>query len=304
MEEATATVYSSLKESDSSLLLDYARGWAWQQALLHQRLHQRRLNPESSSSDAVLLLEHSPVYTLGRGAKEGHITFLASDDVNNEAERHALSRSNRGPGSARLAMDQVKLDSLLSSSTSVVVDELLSVHIQAIPVVAPNGVPIYRIDRGGEVTYHGPGQLVVYPLLDLKNHASLKPDLHWYLRQMEQVVIGTLQHYGVDAAERDEDNTGVWVEEKKVAAVGVSATRWITTHGFALNVCPDLTYFDTSHILPCGIEGRGVTSLHELMHGSSDEDLPTVQHVANTVLQQLESLMGIKVDADAVKRIQ
>jgi len=159
--------------------------------------------------------------------------------------------------------------------------------------MAPNGVPIYRVERGGEVTFHGPGQLVVYPLLDLKR-VPLKQDLHWYLRMVEEVVILTLQHYDIDAC-RDEVNTGVWVGDAKVAAVGVTASKWITTHGFALNINPDLGYFDTSNILPCGIEGRGVTSIEKVLTERGEVEIPTLEDVATVVLRNLQLVFDIEV---------
>ena len=107
--------------------------------------------------------------------------------------------------------------------------------------MALNGVPIYHVERGGEVTFHGPGQLVVYPLLDLRR-PPYKQDLHWYLQMVEEVVIQTLLAYEIKGY-RDDINTGVWVGKEKVAAVGVTSSRWITTHGFALNVSPDQSFF-------------------------------------------------------------
>ena len=116
---------------------------------------------------------------------------------------------------------------------------------------------IHRIERGGEVTHHCPGQIVLYPILDLNYHLR---DLHWYLRQLEQVVISALEAWGI-AAHRVEGLTGVWVEGYKVAAVGIKVSRWITMHGLALNVCPDMTGF--SSITPCGISDRPVGSLSQ-----------------------------------------
>jgi lipoyl(octanoyl) transferase len=118
---------------------------------------------------------------------------------------------------------------------------------------------LVRIERGGEVTYHCPGQLVGYPILNLKHH---QPDLHWYLRQLEEVVIRVLALYGLKG-ERIAGLTGVWVAERKVAAIGIKVSRWITMHGFALNVCPDLSGF--SQIVPCGIADKPVGSLVEFV---------------------------------------
>jgi lipoyl(octanoyl) transferase len=163
----------------------------------------------------------------------------------------------------------------------------------SIPVMAPNGVPIYRVERGGEVTFHGPGQLVVYPVLDLRR-PPYKQDLHWYLRMVEEIVIQTLSAYDIEG-HRDEINTGVWVGEQKVAAVGVTSSRWITTHGFALNVSPDLSFFDTSNILPCGVEGRGVTSIEKILSGRGSSNIPTLEDVAAETLRNLERVFDISI---------
>ena len=114
---------------------------------------------------------------------------------------------------------------------------------------------IHRIERGGEVTYHCPGQLVGYPILNLRYYQQ---DLHWYLRQLEEVILQVLQSYGLPA-ERLSGLTGVWVEDHKIAAIGIKVSRWITMHGFAINICPDLTGF--TRIVPCGIADKPVGSL-------------------------------------------
>ena len=118
---------------------------------------------------------------------------------------------------------------------------------------------VYRVDRGGEVTYHCPGQLVGYPILNLRYYQQ---DLHWYLRQLEAVIINTVKVYGLDAS-RISGLTGVWLEGKKIAALGIKVRRWITMHGFALNVCPDLQGFED--IVPCGIVDKPVGSLREFL---------------------------------------
>jgi lipoate-protein ligase B len=150
--------------------------------------------------DVLLLLEHPPVVTLGRSAKEKHLTaspaFLES-----------------------------------------------------------KGVEVFEAERGGDVTFHGPGQLVGYPIIDLKRH---KQDLHWYLRQLEAVLIDMLDAFDIPG-ERNSGFTGVWTRGKKIASIGVHARDWVTWHGFALNVNTDLSYFDL--IVPCGIEGVVMTSV-------------------------------------------
>lgn len=118
---------------------------------------------------------------------------------------------------------------------------------------------IHRVERGGEVTYHCPGQLVGYPILNLRHYQQ---DLHWYLRQLEEVLIRVLGLYGLNG-ERVSRMTGVWVEGCKVAAIGIKVSRWITMHGFALNVCPDLTGFE--RIVPCGIADKPVGSLAQFI---------------------------------------
>lgn len=118
---------------------------------------------------------------------------------------------------------------------------------------------LHRIERGGEVTYHCPGQLVGYPILNLRYY---KQDLHWYLRQLEEVILQVLAMYGL-VGERLPGLTGVWVEGCKVAAIGIKVSRWITMHGFALNVCPDLDGFQ--RIVPCGIADKPVGSLAQFV---------------------------------------
>jgi lipoyl(octanoyl) transferase len=118
---------------------------------------------------------------------------------------------------------------------------------------------LYRVERGGEATYHCPGQLVGYPILNLRRHQT---DLHWYLRQLEEVLIRVLALYGLKG-DRIAGLTGVWVEGRKLAAIGIKVSRWITMHGFALNVCPDLSGFQK--IVPCGIADRPVGSLAQFV---------------------------------------
>ncbi len=123
------------------------------------------------------------------------------------------------------------------------------------------GAKFYKINRGGDITYHGPGQIVGYPILDLENFFT---DIHKYLRLLEETVILTLTEYGLKA-ERSPGETGVWLDVgtpfvRKICAMGVRASRWVTMHGFALNVNANLSYFD--NIIPCGIKGKAVTSLN------------------------------------------
>ena len=129
-------------------------------------------------------------------------------------------------------------------------------HLVASPeFLQGKGVELFEVERGGDVTFHGPGQLVGYPIIDLKRH---RQDLHWYLRKIEEALINALADYGVPG-ERNTAYTGVWTRGKKIASIGVHARDWVTWHGFALNVTTDLSYFDL--IVPCGIDGVVMTSL-------------------------------------------
>ncbi len=169
--------------------------------------------------DTLILVEHPPVYTFGRGA-----------------EKH-----DNGALANFLLSDQ-KLHEL--------------------------GAEKFEIERGGDVTYHGPGQLVGYPILNL---AHFKEDLGWYLRALEEAIIEVLRTYGVEGF-RIAGRTGVWVgaagREEKICAIGVHASRWCTMHGFAFNVNTDLSYFQ--HIVPCGISDRGVTSIAKILGRNVD----------------------------------
>jgi lipoyl(octanoyl) transferase len=183
--------------------VNFPRGWAWQQQL------QQRLLADPAAPDAVLLLEHEPCYTLGRGATTAHLGF---------------------------------------------------------PPEAPPA-PLFRIDRGGEVTHHGPGQLVLYPVLNLQRHGA---DLHLYLRELEGVVIDLLAQLELQG-ERIEGLTGVWLQGRKLAAIGVGARRWISQHGLALNVEVDLAGFEA--IVPCGIADRPVGRLADWRPGLTAQQL-------------------------------
>lgn len=136
--------------------------------------------------------------------------------------------------------------------------------------LAVKGISFFRTNRGGDITFHGPGQIVGYPLLDLDNFFT---DIHRYLRCLEEVIIKTLADYDIHSA-RSDGETGVWLDlgtplARKICAMGVRASRWVTMHGFALNVNTDLSYFD--YIVPCGIQGKGVTSLSQELNRKIDE---------------------------------
>jgi lipoyl(octanoyl) transferase len=177
-------------------LVPYGEALAMQRSLAAARISG------DIPQDVLLLLEHPPVVTLGRSAKDQHL--LASPEL-----------------------------------------------------LRARGVELFEVERGGDVTYHGPGQLVGYPIIDLKRH---KQDLHWYLRQVEEALIRALARFGIEAG-RLAGYTGVWTASRarKIASIGVHARDWVTWHGFALNVTTDLSYFDL--IVPCGIPAVTMTSV-------------------------------------------
>jgi len=150
------------------------------------------------------------------------------------------------------------------------------------------GVSVRETDRGGDVTFHGPGQVVGYPIIDLRER---RRDIHAYLRDLEAVIIETADRYGV-SAHRVKGLTGVWVGERKLAAIGVAVRRWVTYHGFALNVNTDLDYFGA--IVPCGITDRSVTSMAELL-GSAVEET----QVRETLVEEFAA----RFDFDEVERM-
>jgi lipoate-protein ligase B len=181
---------------------------------LQKEMQQQRIN--GNIEDTLILVEHNPVYTLGKNANEDHL--LQSRD---------------------------------------------------------ESVDVFNIERGGDITFHGPGQLVGYPILDLSNY---KKSVSWYMRTLEQVLIDTLIEFKI-IAQRNDGLTGVWVGDEKIAALGVRISRWVTMHGFALNVNPDLSFYDG--IIPCGIFDHGVTSMEQLLGETQNND-----NVKNMVIEK------------------
>jgi lipoate-protein ligase B len=137
-------------------------------------------------------------------------------------------------------------------------------------VLAPQEVPLYRTSRGGDVTYHGPGQMVVYPIIDLRS--KMRKDVHRYVRNLELAAIHTLKDFGLEGTRRP-PFTGIWIGDKKIAAIGVAVRRCITFHGLALNVNPNLSYF--TRIIPCGLDWADVTSMAREL--GTDQDLAAVR---------------------------
>jgi len=179
----------------------YEEVWNFQ-----KKMQAKRINNEID--DMLILVEHEPVYTLGKNAEINHL--LQSRD---------------------------------------------------------KSVEVFSIERGGDITFHGPGQLVGYPIINLSNY---KKSINWYMRSLEQVTIEVLNEYGI-IAKRVEGLTGVWVDDAKIASQGVRLSRWVTMHGFSLNVHTDLSYYDG--IIPCGIFDKGVTSMEVLLGKTEKMDV-------------------------------
>ena len=173
-------------------LSDYNDTWK-----LQKKLQSKRILGEIE--DHLLLVEHPPVFTLGKNASKQHIINYSGD------------------------------------------------------------VSIIQTDRGGNITFHGPGHLVGYPILDLNHY---KRSITWYMRELEQLIIDVLGEYDIKAS-RKKGLTGTWVKDKKIAALGVRISKWVTMHGFSLNINPDLNFY--KHIIPCGIKEYGVTSMAKIM---------------------------------------
>ena len=158
-------------------------------------------------------------------------------------------------------------------------------------LLASRGIELHEAERGGDVTFHGPGQLVGYPIVDLKRH---KQDLHWYLRQVEEALITGLDDLGVGAA-RHPGLTGVWTKGRKIASIGIHARDWVTWHGFALNVSTDLSYFDL--IVPCGIDGVVMTSIaRELGY---DPDAAAVERTIAAAFAEVFRLTPVNAALDS-----
>lgn len=189
---------------------------------IQKNYHQKVLT--GKEQDTLILVEHEPVYTLGKNANDNHLLQSASEEIK-----------------------------------------------------------VYRIERGGDITFHGPGQIVVYPILDLNRYIK---SVSWYMRTLEKIIIDTLSDFKIKAELKD-GLTGVWVGDEKIGAQGVRISRWVTMHGLALNVNTDLKYFDG--IIPCGIFDYGVTSMEKLIGSKQD-----INKVKNTIIKYFNNILSHK----------
>ena len=189
---------------------------------IQKNYHKKVLT--GKEQDTLILVEHEPVYTLGKNANDNHLLQSASEEIE-----------------------------------------------------------VYRIERGGDITFHGPGQIVVYPILDLNRYVK---SVSWYMRTLEKIIIDTLSDFKIKAKLKD-GLTGVWVGDEKIGAQGVRISRWVTMHGLALNVNTDLKYFDG--IIPCGIFDYGVTSMEKLTGSKQD-----INKVKNTIIKYFNNILSHK----------
>lgn len=217
--------------------MEYRQAWDLQEQLLKQTLTHKAAGQPTSHH--LLLVEHPPVYTLGKSGKMEHVLI-----------------------------DQQEMQK--------------------------RQIGFYQSNRGGDITYHGPGQIVGYPIFDLE---CFYTDIGRYLRELEEVIILTLSEYGV-TGQRSKGETGVWLDPdkpmqaRKICAMGVRCSRWVTMHGFALNVNPDLSYFD--NIVPCGIANKSVTSLQRETGLTLD-----MEQVKQKLLTHFEGVFDIAITAAA-----
>ena len=218
----------------------YEPTWTLQQRIQNRLIDAKRSDPPEPIPHVLLLVEHPPVYTLGKSGDAEHL-LLSEDEL------------------------------------------------------ADRGASFFHIDRGGDITFHGPGQLVGYPILDLDRFFT---DLGRYLRTLEEIIIRTCADYGLKAG-RVDGRTGTWIgpdargPERKICAMGVRCSRWVTMHGFAFNINTDLDYFD--HIVPCGISDRGVTSLAQELDHPADADeaqARVIHHFADLFDAEVDMLDG------------
>lgn len=208
-------------------VIDLGRRGYLETLALQRTLRLERLSG-NAPHDMLLLVEHEPVYTMGRGTRESSLPLSPA-------------------------------------------------------LLEARGATVVEVERGGDVTWHGPGQLVGYPILDLQQH---RPDLHWYLRTIESALIASLGTVGVPA-ETNPGHTGVWTGGRKIASIGVHVKQWVTLHGFALNVAPDLAWFES--IVPCGIAGVQMTSVARERGGEpSSWWMPT----RNAVIEHFAAAFG------------
>jgi lipoyl(octanoyl) transferase len=215
-------------------LVEYDRAWELQRRIQARLIEAKRRHPAEAISHVMLLLEHPPVFTLGKSGNPANL--LASEDL-----------------------------------------------------LAHRGATFRHIDRGGDVTFHGPGQIVGYPILDLDRFFT---DVHRYLRELEEVIIRTCGDYGISAG-RIEGKTGVWLASddraRKICALGIRCSRWVTMHGFALNVNTDLGYFDL--INPCGFTDTAVSSLARELEREVD-----LREVENHIIHHLSDRFEVTVE--------
>jgi lipoyl(octanoyl) transferase len=270
-------------------LVDYSVAWNWQRALISHKIQRAKAierggaDRNTEIQDCLLLLEHSPVYTLGRGATLSNVKFTQL--ITNQADNSLHPIQTKLEINAQEAANNSNAHSML--------------HF---PVDSP--VPhLFRVDRGGEVTFHGPGQLVIYPIFNLNYY---KLDLHWYVMQLQLSIRQSLRDLGLEKHHFVEEPkyTGIWLnpdsstakQNEKVCAIGINCSRWHVNHGAALNVHTDLQYFQ--QIIPCGIDesSKKVNNIADYLKRSQPQQL--MHLVKAKLVENFERVFNIKCEVN------
>ncbi|KAL3772641.1 hypothetical protein ACHAWO_013186 [Cyclotella atomus] len=288
----------------------------WQRQIQHLAPQQLGEFEPINTSNEDRALRRVWLYDYVSASDSSTVTYHEIWDHQKSLVNHQLSRIGKGPKEPPLYDQFIPVDLVKDSQTTIGCDSIIMVEHDPVYTLGTasdasfikgyhasdenreevtisddgqNPIPIVRIERGGEVTYHGPGQLVVYPIIDLRGYNQ---DIHWYMRALEEVIILALDKAGIKGATREDNLTGVWVSGKKIAALGIKARRWVTMHGLAINVdLKSLQNFEG--IVPCGIEGREVTCINTEFQDDSAGF--TIRDFAVHVQEALEEVFGISL---------
>jgi lipoyl(octanoyl) transferase len=258
--------------SSSSMLIDFETAWGYQRQILDEQM-ERLASIRSNEND-----------------RESLSSFLPTIDSDEKSQ-------NIGHRDTVIMLQHHPVYTLGTGSDEKFVRSSPSFNHEIGDSIDPSvpAVPVIRMDRGGEVTYHGPGQITVYPVLDLR---SYRQDIHWYMRALEEAIILAISKCGSSTnkrlrAEREDGVTGVWIDNHKVAAVGIKCRRWVTQHGLAVNV-EESSLSNFGGIVPCGLEGRKVGCLNQFLVEQGDEPI-TVRDFAILMKEALEEVFRIEL---------
>ena len=259
--------------SPSSLLIDFDTAWGYQRQILDEQMERIALVRSDRKNGNNLVGDTSFLPKVGNDDDNKNTKNIGHRDTIIMLQHNPVYTLGTGSDEKFL-----KLSTSVNDDTD-----------QSVP-----SVPVIRMDRGGEVTYHGPGQITVYPVLDLR---SYRQDIHWYMRALEEAVILAISKCATSnktlCAEREDGVTGVWIDNRKVAAVGIKCRRWVTQHGLAVNV-EESSLSNFQGIVPCGLEGRKVGCLNQFLIEQGDEPI-TVRDFAILMREALEEIFRIEL---------